>query len=90
MEAVHEDGQENSLLHKLIIRGAQMDWDALWVELRDYLKLRVRYMANNAVANDQRKAGNRFANNFVNEYNSLGDVLNPVDTADREHKFDNI
>ena len=75
--------------HELIVKGAQMDWDKMWEEKKAYLKLHVRFVANNAVANNDRKSGNKFANRLVNEYNSLGDIFDPVDTH-REHKFDSI
>lgn len=72
--------------HDLIVRGAQLDYDKFWTEKKEFLKLRVRFVANNAVANNDRKNGNRYANRFVNEYNSVGDVLDPVDTS-RDNKF---
>lgn len=73
----------------LLSQGAQIDWDELWNKEKAYLALRVRFVANNAIANDQRKIGNIYANRFTNEYNALGDVLDPVDTH-RDTKFESI
>jgi hypothetical protein len=77
-------------LPELLIQGAQIDWDAWWQAKKAFLRQHVRFVANNAVANNDRKNGNRFANRFANEYNSIGDVLDPVSGAEREHKFDAI
>jgi len=75
---------------ELLVEGAQIDWDAFWEAKKWYLKQQVRLMAGNAIANNDRKNGNRLANRYTNEYNSLGDVLDVMTGLERENKFEEI
>jgi hypothetical protein len=84
LDAVLAPGEEEKA------EGAQINWNEFWEAKKGFLKAQVRTMAGNAVANNDRKNGNRFANRYTNEYNSIGDVLDPVSGAERSHKYEEI